>query len=440
MTRCRTFRRACSVILLGALLNIAVALACALWSPLTEYAISLAPAHVPGDVRRQVPGLSATRRAGDSKPMTFVCRAQAGFGVGAYRIDVNPWFTGYLATDAEGASGETTAVFAAGWPVAVLSSRIIDISMDRGWEGGSISMGSALALSPRLFETPDKNTPRHWQTRPLPYGPLWRGLLVGTAFYSLALVGPRWFAARLAAARTARRSAHAASRPRPSWALMFAALLLGSILNLCIATAAALWSPVPTSEVDVFIDPLPGGLVEGWDTPLRAAPDDSQSWTPYLRSRQRGVGVTLLGGISVNQSAFRNNVLYVVHSGWPFRSLSARCKILAWGSNPTQLERGAEAPDWLAPQAIVFDPAISRYITGTAPALTRPLPLRLHWYGSIANSVVYGVIFFVLARILVAWLTRARRRPGACRSCGYTVNNLGICPECGTPASGGASQ
>jgi hypothetical protein len=440
MTQRRFVGRALVIVLMGAVINIAVAIACALWSPFSEFAISLAPAHVPGDVQRQVPGLSATRRANDPKPLTFVCRAQSGLGVGAYRVDVNPWFTSYLATDVVGASAETSAVFAAGWPAAVLSSRITDISMDRGWEGGSISMGTALAPSPRLFEIPHSRPPerwRHWQTRPLPISPLWRGLLIGTAFYSLAIVAARWSTARVVAARASWRSTLATPRPRRRlrWAPVVAALLLGAVLNICIATAAALWSPVPSSDVDVFIDPLLGGLAEGWDSPQRAEPPDAKSWTPYIRSRQIGPGVTLLGGLSANTDLFNHRILYVVHTGWPLHSLSARCKISTsamGGPNAAQLEGAAEAPEWLAPLAMFVDPAISRYVAGPGPALTRPLPLRFHWFGSLTNSIFYGAIILLVARLMIAWLMRSRRRAGACRKCGYTVNTLVICPECGT--------
>ena len=59
---------------------------------------------------------------------------------------------------------------------------------------------------------------------------------------------------------------------------------------------------------------------------------------------------------------------------------------------------------------------------------TLDLPLRPRFPGALLNSAFWGGLVFLAVQLI----RRLRRRPGACPACGYQVNDLPLCPECGS--------
>ncbi len=63
------------------------------------------------------------------------------------------------------------------------------------------------------------------------------------------------------------------------------------------------------------------------------------------------------------------------------------------------------------------------------------IPLRPNWPGLLANVPVHAAIWGVL--LVAPGRVRAfiRRRKGLCAHCGYDVQELATCPECGEPSA-----
>ncbi len=63
--------------------------------------------------------------------------------------------------------------------------------------------------------------------------------------------------------------------------------------------------------------------------------------------------------------------------------------------------------------------------------ITYRVPITPLWGGILANMLSWSLLWFVLALIPARVVNRHRRRNGLCLACGYAVEDLEICPECG---------
>jgi hypothetical protein len=59
------------------------------------------------------------------------------------------------------------------------------------------------------------------------------------------------------------------------------------------------------------------------------------------------------------------------------------------------------------------------------------LPTTVFALPFLIDSLLYGACVFVVVMVPVAARRAMRKRRGGCPSCGYTVGDLPICPECG---------
>lgn len=61
----------------------------------------------------------------------------------------------------------------------------------------------------------------------------------------------------------------------------------------------------------------------------------------------------------------------------------------------------------------------------------RSLPTAPHWGGFILNTMLYGGIpgLFLVVRVLITRVHRLRKQ--LCLFCGYEIEDLEVCPECG---------
>jgi hypothetical protein len=75
--------------------------------------------------------------------------------------------------------------------------------------------------------------------------------------------------------------------------------------------------------------------------------------------------------------------------------------------------------------------SLSRVITNHP----RVLPLRPYWYGLVVDMAIFGAG----AWLVLLWYSvrRAKKRKAKqrCVACGYTINKLEVCPECGASAN-----
>lgn len=115
-----------------------------------------------------------------------------------------------------------------------------------------------------------------------------------------------------------------------------------------------------------------------------------------------------------------------VHSGWPFRSCFGWC---TWGRQQSNLSQKSGVPlQSLGEQhSLYVDPKSNPYFP-------LRIPLGPDWPGLLANSLLFGAVWFgvFVGPGRVRRVIRRRRR--CCESCGYDLSGgTGIenCPECG---------
>ena len=70
---------------------------------------------------------------------------------------------------------------------------------------------------------------------------------------------------------------------------------------------------------------------------------------------------------------------------------------------------------------------------GQGPLDRFALPLFPLWPGFAINTLVFATGLAVLWHVPVGVRRMSRRRAGCCLACGYTIEGLDTCPECGKP-------
>ena len=98
-------------------------------------------------------------------------------------------------------------------------------------------------------------------------------------------------------------------------------------------------------------------------------------------------------------------------AGWPFRAFVGRL----WSTNTISLR------------------SEGKINIGRVNGKYRRLPVLLIWPGFLANTVIYGVVFVLLALLLGVGRGARRTHHGRCPTCNYdlTHNLIVGCPECG---------
>ncbi len=112
--------------------------------------------------------------------------------------------------------------------------------------------------------------------------------------------------------------------------------------------------------------------------------------------------------------------------GWPMKSSTSWIPMLE-----LHRTRGSRSPDaFYSPWRIGIQSPIT---FASHPELHRvaimPLPI-----GFVVNSLFYGMLVLLTLVSVRRMRQGSRRRIGRCFNCGYTLEDLPICPECGTPA------
>jgi hypothetical protein len=76
--------------------------------------------------------------------------------------------------------------------------------------------------------------------------------------------------------------------------------------------------------------------------------------------------------------------------------------------------------------AIAHKPALS--------PIDRRLPLVPVLPGIIVDTLVYAAAIWAIGWCIILYKRARRVHAGLCRACGYEINQLPICPECGLTA------
>lgn len=134
--------------------------------------------------------------------------------------------------------------------------------------------------------------------------------------------------------------------------------------------------------------------------------------------------------------------LLVLESGWPMPSLEAAHVRVPPTVVPDAVPRSKSSfstiPDGVhlwhgafqAPTFMGSRPVTPNFGTGwfPVPYLIRPL-------GFTINTLFYFTVITLSDLTFRQTRTHLRRRRGLCTHCAYALNDLPLCPECGTPAA-----
>jgi hypothetical protein len=221
--------------------------------------------------------------------------------------------------------------------------------------------------------------------------------------------------------------------------LIVAALAFGMVVTAAVAIGVSLSSSLYTRrgerELASIGSMTPRYLADEWVC-VRAVRQVGTGWGSsstelMLVRRDDGASNADVEGLNWNQGPAR---LFVTRFelGWPFRSLGYDQIGVNGGLTPDETwalidETGAAAgrrDGLLAPHWIPVDRQRGpRYVP------LDPIPL-----GFAADTAVFGGLFWVIV-CAPGMLRRAvRRRAGRCEACGYTLEGLEVCPECGASA------
>ena len=226
------------------------------------------------------------------------------------------------------------------------------------------------------------------------------------------------------------------------------AFVAGFILTLLIAYAPAIFRdyygpsnidyPFPDNSPPRYLD----GLVPKFSSATRNQPDVESC---------RGLGRTHLFQFSVDIIVFTYGdpetdwiierdgdqppgvQVWRYRFGWPFRAIYMDAPSL----NYSTIDGAATAQDVQS----YLDRMLSR--TGYRSGVQSPkffpcwmeyhyIPIAPLWFGILIDTVFWSICWVIPGAIWHSVRTARRKRRGLCLACGYAVEDLEVCPECGS--------
>ncbi|MCA9297797.1 MAG: hypothetical protein KDA28_01955 [Phycisphaerales bacterium] len=184
-------------------------------------------------------------------------------------------------------------------------------------------------------------------------------------------------------------------------------LLLATLLQYAIAWG--LWTRLQRSKA--FLTPTQAEL-DAWNA---FSADDPSARAPFVFRRRGGLITSSQG--------------WVLHRmGWPFLSFESRLDSAF--RTTVAYRRVFDHGGWLVgwrSGLVLFskDPTSGR--TQIIDLALRPIPA-----GFAANTVIFGIPIWVLVFGIRGFKRSRRRRLGQCVRCGYLLDGMNACPECGT--------
>ncbi|MGD9790717.1 MAG: hypothetical protein AB7Q00_12025 [Phycisphaerales bacterium] len=221
------------------------------------------------------------------------------------------------------------------------------------------------------------------------------------------------------------------TRPRRHLALLVAFYFSLGILT----TLLTCWTLGLTGR---FTD---GELNAGYDEPNHSIPQCliPKGWEPRTHQNWTGFGIRhdLVSEAEWHGSALimttddrPQRTLQTARVGWPFLSMRwerYNSETALDTSSPLRRRylQGLEIPG----MANVW-PQPRKGAWGVEPRL----PLQPVWPSFLYSSLTYAALFFAILNTIAFTRRARRRRRNQCVTCGYTLDALTTCPECGTPA------
>ena len=215
-------------------------------------------------------------------------------------------------------------------------------------------------------------------------------------------------------------------------------LLIGASVNVMVAWACALWSPIHRGSPPTFDTNIPAD-VAATIPPEWLIPSPGHAfftcyrdayWGVGLRVVRTGIGEAIPGETTIGPG----RVMHVHRSGWPWGSLTCTGYLdwsmvqVPWSNRPAKPQKWAYG--FSVPGLFDAQPVDS---TSFWLPYRHPLPLRPLWLGFAGNTAAYAVGVCVVARLPRAVRRAVRRSRGSCVVCGYPVGVSPVCTECGRP-------
>lgn len=250
-----------------------------------------------------------------------------------------------------------------------------------------------------------------------------------------------------------RASGEGGRRWKRTVAIALLLLFGGAVVNMAVAWTCAVYGTMDRSgmiyipnqgERAVWRDPAPSEVTGEPALVVR-----SHSWgfagmhmvgdrPPDSTLETRGDEEGIVADIQFSSHVQRPDVLdavLVVNAGWPMRALEGRRWHLSvpvgWHFSETGFAMQQQGER--ATSVSEFELPVNVNTAGAGES--RMLPLLPLWWGFTINTLLYGMILWLLFLGPFAARRMLRRRRGLCARCAYPIGKSPVCTECGAAVS-----
>jgi hypothetical protein len=200
------------------------------------------------------------------------------------------------------------------------------------------------------------------------------------------------------------------------------------ITTIAVAWACALWSTVDSQTLQYLHVQNAGGKEIAWTWNQRRGAGVRWVWIEPGVFRLDPPDPRAAPPRFVQLPDEKISLVRYLASGWPMTCMNARLVERSKGGVRAVRVAGARQIVFAWDYAYIVAPAAA-----IDPYTAKLLPLNPHVPELIANSIFWGMVWYVVLLAIANVLGRIRSRKGVCGQCGYDLKNLtgSRCPECG---------
>lgn len=206
-------------------------------------------------------------------------------------------------------------------------------------------------------------------------------------------------------------------------------VITGALLTIATATVPPLFSVLDPISAQ---PPLPG---TSWPCSLPAdtPPPSNVITSASSFARQRDFIAWRIDPSSTSRAQW---LATEYRAGWPLPALrAAYAQESSYLQTTRGLRRGGRRTD-LTPGLLAHGIPLPDLITDHVNTLNDTIPIQPLFPGLLVNTALYAAITFLLLSTPSFIRRTSRKRRHACLRCGYDIQTLPRCPECGTLTRG----